>query len=110
MIHRLTLTSVGFAVAVVSTSMAAEPTFLRRSHSDIREAAIDLSTDSAHYKPMFGVGDGNSAHCQECCPFWRIDSGPGRGAASPSVTRARNRSFTFWKAMASCITATRERP
>ena len=84
MIHRLTLTSVGFAVAVVSTSMAAEPTFLRRSHSDIREAAIDLSTDSADYKPMFGVGDGNLRIARSVARFGELTLDPGGGSKSVS--------------------------
>jgi len=35
----------------------AEKLFRRRSSSDVQEQPVDLSTATAHYKPLFGVGD-----------------------------------------------------
>ncbi|HYQ59344.1 MAG TPA: cupin domain-containing protein [Draconibacterium sp.] len=35
--------------------------YLKRSISRIAEVSIDISTPTAHYQPMFGVGDNNSA-------------------------------------------------
>jgi len=38
---------------------AANPAFLKRSVCQIQEQPIDLSSATAHYKPIFGVGDPN---------------------------------------------------
>jgi len=38
-------------------AVAAEPISLRRSLADVREQSVDLSTATAHYKPLFGIGD-----------------------------------------------------
>ena len=38
---------------------AGKPAFLRRSVEQIQEQAIDLSSATAHYRPIFGVGDPN---------------------------------------------------
>jgi 6-phosphogluconolactonase len=37
-----------------------EKTFLRRSSTDSHEGPVDLSTPTAHYKPLFGAGDSDS--------------------------------------------------
>lgn len=47
---------------ITVTSMiaaAGEPAFLKRSARHIQEQSIDLSSATAHYKPIFGVGDPN---------------------------------------------------
>ena len=47
-------------ITVVSVVAAtADPAFLRRSVGQIQEQSIDLSSGTAHYKPIFGVGDPN---------------------------------------------------
>jgi mannose-6-phosphate isomerase-like protein (cupin superfamily) len=38
---------------------AAAPAFLKRSVWQIQEQSIDLSSATAHYKPIFGIGDPN---------------------------------------------------
>jgi mannose-6-phosphate isomerase-like protein (cupin superfamily) len=38
---------------------APEPAFLRRSVWQIQEQPIDMSSTTAHYKPIFGTGDAN---------------------------------------------------
>jgi mannose-6-phosphate isomerase-like protein (cupin superfamily) len=50
----LLLTSIAFVSHVAA---AAEPVFLRRSLTEVPEHPIDLSTPTAHYRPLFGVGD-----------------------------------------------------
>lgn len=47
--------------AISFSAQAAEPVFLHRSVSKISAKADDVSTETAHYKPMFGIGDENSA-------------------------------------------------
>lgn len=42
---------------VINTTAAAEPVFLRRSLTGIPEHSIDLSSPTAHYRPLFGLGD-----------------------------------------------------
>lgn len=43
----------------VASMAAAEPAFLRRSVWKIQEQSNDLSSATAHYKPIFGTGDPN---------------------------------------------------
>jgi len=43
--------------AIASLANGADPTFLRRSLSDVKAAASDLTTKTAQYKPLFGLGD-----------------------------------------------------
>jgi len=44
---------------LASFVFAAEPFFLKRTIPDVKEQAVDIGTDSAHYKPLFGLGDPN---------------------------------------------------
>jgi mannose-6-phosphate isomerase-like protein (cupin superfamily) len=49
-----------FALLGTMTSFvicAADPTYLRRSLADVQPKTVDLSTSTAQYKPLFGVGD-----------------------------------------------------
>jgi mannose-6-phosphate isomerase-like protein (cupin superfamily) len=51
-----------FLTFITVTSMVAvagDPSFLKRSVSQIQEHSIDLSSETAHYKPIFGIGDPN---------------------------------------------------
>ncbi len=50
------LTSITIASMVAA---AADPAFLKRSVCQIQEQSINLSSETAHYKPIFGVGDPN---------------------------------------------------
>lgn len=43
------------------TTTVANSQYLKRSISRISEVNIDISTPTAHYQPMFGVGDNNSS-------------------------------------------------
>jgi mannose-6-phosphate isomerase-like protein (cupin superfamily) len=55
---------------------AAEPAFLRRSVADIPEQAIDLSTATAKYKPIFGVGDPNAHNVRGVVRFGELTVAP----------------------------------
>jgi mannose-6-phosphate isomerase-like protein (cupin superfamily) len=44
---------------LVSISVAAEPFFLKRTVSDVKKQSLDIGTETAHYKPLFGLGDPN---------------------------------------------------
>jgi mannose-6-phosphate isomerase-like protein (cupin superfamily) len=47
-------------ITVISVVTAtAETAFLRRSVGQIQEQSIDMSSATAHYKPIFGIGDPN---------------------------------------------------
>ena len=50
---------VSMPVCVTMVAVAVETTFQRRSSSQIAEQACDLTTATAHYKPLFGAGDPN---------------------------------------------------
>ncbi len=64
------------SIAVVSV-VAAEPTFLRRSVADIPEQSTDLSTATARYRPIFGVGDPNAQNVKGVLRFGELTVAPG---------------------------------
>ena len=61
----------------VANVVAAEPAFLRRSVADIAEQSADLSTATAHYKPIFGVGDPNVQNVKGVLRFGELTVAPG---------------------------------
>jgi mannose-6-phosphate isomerase-like protein (cupin superfamily) len=71
----------GTVVLLVSITVAsvvvAEPTFLRRSVADIAEQSTDLSTATAHYKPIFGTGDPNAQNVKGVLRFGELTVAPG---------------------------------
>ena len=48
-----------FITIASMVAVAGDPAFLKRTVSHIQEQSIDLSSETAHYKPIFGVGDPN---------------------------------------------------
>ncbi len=64
------------SIAVASV-VAAEPTFLRRTVADIAEQSTDLSTATAHYRPIFGVGDPNAQNVKGVLRFGELTVAPG---------------------------------
>src|SRR5437764_13997035 len=56
---------VAFGVRYLSVANAGErrvdPTFLHRNLANIVEKKSDLSTDTCHYKPIFGEGDSDTS-------------------------------------------------
>ena len=75
----------GIAVASV---VAAEPTFLRRSVADIAEQSSNLSTATAHYKPIFGVGDPNAQNVRGVLCFGELTVEPGGSSKTVSDKEA----------------------
>jgi mannose-6-phosphate isomerase-like protein (cupin superfamily) len=67
------------SIAVASV-VAAEPAFLRRSVADIAEQSSDLSTATAHYQPIFGVGDPNAHNVKGVVRFGELTVEPGGGS------------------------------
>jgi len=57
-------------------AVAAEPAFLRRSVADIPAQSIDLSTATAKYKPIFGVGDPNAQNVRGVVRFGELTVEP----------------------------------
>ncbi len=57
-------------------ALAAEPAFLRRSVADIQEQTIDLSTATAHYKPIFGLADPNVQNVKGVVRFGELTIAP----------------------------------
>lgn len=64
------------SVAIANT-YAAESAFLRRSVADIQEQAVDLSTETAHYKPLFGLADPNAQSVKGVTRFGELTVTPG---------------------------------
>lgn len=66
------------SITVVSAyAAAAEPAFLRRSAAEIPEQSIALSTATAHYKPIFGMGDPNGQDVKGVVQFGELTVAPG---------------------------------
>ncbi len=77
MFKHLIRNSILSLVVLVSFAVATEPTFQRRTVSEIKEQSVDLSADTAHYKPMFGVGDPNSQIVNGVASFGELTVEPG---------------------------------
>ncbi|MBN1973997.1 MAG: cupin domain-containing protein [Sedimentisphaerales bacterium] len=60
-----------------SSTFAAKPAFLRRTVSDVKEQAIDIGTETAHYKPLFGLGDPNAHDVNAVACFGELTVDPG---------------------------------
>ncbi len=66
------------SVAVISASaVSAEPMSLRRSLADVQEQSVDLSTTTAHYKPLFGLGDPNAGLLKGIERYGELTIAPG---------------------------------
>ena len=64
-------------ITVVSVVEAtSEPAFLRRSVLQIQEQSINLSSATAHYKPIFGVGDPNVGNVKGLVLFGELTVKP----------------------------------
>lgn len=76
-------------------AMAAEPAFLRRSVGDVQEQAIDLSTATARYKPLFGAGDPNVHNVKGLVRFGELTVEPGGGSKTVSHADAEGIVFVL---------------
>ena len=72
-----------------------DPTFLRRSISSVAEKAMDISTPTCHYKPLFGAGDGQAGALKGIARFGEITVDA--GGASKSVAYPREEQAYFVK-------------
>jgi len=76
MTRGLTMTFLTAVLSVASTTAAPEPVFLKRSVGDVLERPGDLSTATAHYRPLFGVGDPNAQIVQGLTRFGHLTVDP----------------------------------
>lgn len=81
---RLRCLSVLAALSLASAGVAQQqpqqrqtPTFLRRSLSDVKEKADDLTTDKVHYKPLIGVGDADARVVKGIARYGEVTVDPG---------------------------------
>jgi quercetin dioxygenase-like cupin family protein len=76
----------GAAAVAVACAHAAErridPTFLRRSLSQVAEQATDLGSQGVHYKPVFGAGDPDATIAKGLARYGELTVDPG-GATRP---------------------------
>lgn len=78
---------------VTLVAAAAEPAFLRRSVRQIQEQSIDLSSATAHYKPIFGVGDPNVGDVKGLVRFGELTIEP---AGSSKITHYEDTEGVFF--------------
>ena len=71
----------------------AEPAFLRRSVWHIQEQSIDLSSATAHYKPIFGTGDPNVGDVNGLVRFGELTVEP---ASSSKIVRYQDAEGIFF--------------
>ncbi|MCU0913883.1 MAG: cupin domain-containing protein [Planctomycetes bacterium] len=69
---------------VVASTVGAEPAFLRRCVTEVRPQAGDLSTATAHYRPIFGVGDPNMGDVKGLVCFGELTLDPGGSSKTVS--------------------------
>jgi mannose-6-phosphate isomerase-like protein (cupin superfamily) len=74
---------------------AAEPVFLRRSVADISEQAIDLSTATAHYKPIFGLADPNAQNVKGVTRFGELTVAPSGSSKTVSYQESEEVFFVL---------------
>jgi mannose-6-phosphate isomerase-like protein (cupin superfamily) len=67
---------------LLAAEHAVDPTFLRRSVADVAEKAMDISSPTCHYKPLFGEGDGQISAIKGIARFGEMTVDPG-GAGKP---------------------------
>src|SRR6266568_6710535 len=67
---------------LLAAEHAVDPTFLRRSVSGVAEKAMDISSPTCHYKPLFGEGDGQTSVIKSVARFGEMIVDPG-GAGKP---------------------------
>lgn len=75
------------SIAVASVANA-EPGFLRRCVADVAEQSSDLSTATAHYQPIFGVGDPNAQSVTGVTRFGELTVEPGGSSKTVSDKEA----------------------
>ena len=81
-------------ITVVGTVVAgAGPAFLRRSVERVRERSIDPGSPTAHYKPIFGVGDPNIGDVKGLVRFGELTVEP---AGSSKMTSYENIEGVFF--------------
>jgi mannose-6-phosphate isomerase-like protein (cupin superfamily) len=68
--------AIGFAI-VALRAFAADPTYLVRSVSTIQPKQSDLTTATAHYRPVFGVGDPDQAQPKGVARYGELTVDPG---------------------------------
>ena len=73
----LFLLALGLLCSQAPFTYAADPIFLQRSVAQISEQRDDLTTPTAAYKPMFGLGDPNSSIVQGVVRFGELTVEPG---------------------------------
>ena len=54
-----------------------DPTWLHRNISDVSEKAMDVTTPSCHYKPLFGAGDLETRTVRSVARFGEVTVDPG---------------------------------
>src|SRR5438128_9405284 len=69
-------------VPLLAAECAADPIFLRRSIADVAEKAMDISSATCHYKPLFGAGDSQTSVIKGVARYGEMTVDPG-GASKP---------------------------
>ncbi|MCX5643936.1 MAG: cupin domain-containing protein [Phycisphaerae bacterium] len=82
--QRSTIVLLASITIASACAVAAEPAFLRWSVADIPEQSIDLSTATAHYKPIFGIADPNARNVKGIVRFGELTVEPGGSSKTVS--------------------------
>lgn len=61
-----------FSGSVLAQDRTVDPTWLRRSVPDLKEATIDLSSATCHYKPIFGASDADARTLRSVSRFGEV--------------------------------------
>jgi len=78
---------------LLAADRGVDPTFLRRSIPAAAEKAVDISSSTCHYKPLFGAGDTQAGALKGIARFAEITVDP--GGATKSVAYPREEQVYF---------------
>lgn len=73
----LSIMALVFAAGAQQAERKVDPTFLRRHLPDVAAKAVDITTDTCQYKPLFGAGDSETTIVRGVARFGEITVAPG---------------------------------
>lgn len=72
------------AGSLMAADRAIDPTFLHRYLPDVKEVAVDLSSPTCHYKPVFGEADKDAKIPRALARYGEVTVDPGGASAAVS--------------------------
>lgn len=81
--------------SLVLPAQAAEPVYLKRTVSQVQEKPDDLTTDKAHYRPIFGLGDEQTGILKGIARYGELTVDPGGDTKMVSCEKEEQACFVL---------------